>query len=101
MNTMSKEKEENIEGEEDFQALDKLIEEEARKAIARKRVYCSRCGSTNITYYIGQYLGSLYQCKDCGHINNFIIEDGLIGEKIREEYLEREKKGKERDSAKK
>ncbi len=88
---MSKEEEKSIK-EEDLEALDKLIEAEARKAIAKQKVHCSHCGSTNVTYYVGQYLGVLYQCKDCGTINNFVIEDGVIGEKIREEYLEKRKK---------
>ncbi|MEM2934516.1 MAG: hypothetical protein QXQ02_07050 [Halobacteria archaeon] len=76
--------------EEDFEALDRLIEAEAKEKKG-KNIYCSRCGSKDITYYIGQYLGSLYQCKECGHVDNFIIEDGLLGEKIREEYLKKQK----------
>jgi uncharacterized Zn finger protein len=72
---------------EDFEALDRLIEAEAKEKRGKKiYIYCSRCGSKEVTYYIGQYLGSLYQCKECGHVDNFIIEDGLLGEKIREEY---------------
>lgn len=35
---------------------------------------CPDCGSTSITYYMGLKTGLQYQCKDCGYVGSFIIE---------------------------
>ena len=52
--------------------------------------FCPRCGSTNIEWTLPQ-TWSKWECKDCGYIGAFIIEDGKIAEKIREEYLKKQK----------
>jgi len=48
---------------EDFNELDRKIEEEARKRTDSVLV-CPQCNSTNVTY----------QCKECGYVGAFIIE---------------------------
>jgi rubredoxin len=48
--------------------------------------FCPNCGSKNIDWVLPQ-TWSKYECKDCGYIGVFVIEDGKISEKIREEYL--------------
>jgi hypothetical protein len=50
--------------------------------------FCPNCGSTNIDWVLPQDW-SRWKCKDCGYIGPLIIEDGRIGEKIREEYLKK------------
>ncbi len=53
--------------------------------------FCPKCGSTNIEWTLPQ-TWSKWECKDCGYIGAFIIEDGKIAEKIREEYLKNKDK---------
>ncbi|MFH1012903.1 MAG: hypothetical protein V1769_00145 [Thermoplasmatota archaeon] len=48
----------------------------------------SQLCSTNIDWVLPQDW-SRWKCKDCGYIGPLIIEDGRIGEKIREEYLKK------------
>ena len=52
--------------------------------------FCPKCGSTNIEWTLPQ-TWSKWECKDCGYIGAFIIEDGKIAEKIHEEYLKKQR----------
>ncbi len=47
--------------------------------------FCPRCGSSNIEWVLPQ-IWSKWECRDCGYIGSFIIEDSNIAEKIREQY---------------
>ena len=47
--------------------------------------FCPRCGSHNIKWFLPQD-ASRWECKDCGYLGPLIIEDGIIADKIREEY---------------
>ena len=47
--------------------------------------YCPKCGSSNIEWVLPQDW-SKWECRDCGYMGSFIIEDGKIAEKIRKDY---------------
>ena len=38
---------------------------------------CPKCGSTNITLWMGAALGIIYECKDCGYRGPLIIEEDV------------------------
>jgi len=50
--------------------------------------FCPRCGSTNIDWVLPQ-TWSKYECKDCGFVTAFVIEDGDMAKEIRKEYLKK------------
>lgn len=54
--------------------------------------FCPRCGSKNIEWVLPQDW-SKWECKDCGYIGAFVIEDGAISDKIRQEYVKKREKG--------
>ena len=54
--------------------------------------FCPRCGSNNIGWIIPQDR-SKWECKDCGYIGSLIIEDGIIAEQIRKDYIHERNKG--------
>ncbi|MEM3383849.1 MAG: hypothetical protein QXF43_00925 [Nitrososphaerales archaeon] len=63
-----------------------------------KRVnkFCPVCGSTDIFWASGlPQLWSLWDCRECGYRGAFIIEDGELAKKIREDYLKSIKKNKD------
>ncbi len=64
---------EDTEEAEDFNELDRKIEEEARKRTDSVLI-CPQCNSTNVTYYMGLKTGVQYQCKECNYVGAFIIE---------------------------
>ena len=41
--------------------------------------FCPRCGSTNIDWVLPQ-TWSKYECKDCGFVTSFIVEDGKMAD---------------------
>ena len=47
--------------------------------------FCPKCGSTDIDWLIPQDRQK-WECKNCGYIGAFIVEDGKIADKIRDEY---------------
>ena len=47
--------------------------------------FCPKCGSTNIDWLI-PHDRQKWQCKNCGYIGAFIVDDDKIADKIREEY---------------
>ena len=57
--------------------------------------FCPRCGSKNICQIIPQDMTKM-ECRDCGYVGAFIIEDEIIAEEIRKEYLKNEKDIKEK-----
>jgi len=50
--------------------------------------FCPRCGSKNIEWVLPQDW-SKWECRDCGYIGTFIIEDGEIADEIRKEYIKK------------
>ncbi len=53
--------------------------------------FCPKCGSTNIEWVL-PHTWSKWECRDCGYIGVFIIEDGKIAEEIQKEYLKNQNK---------
>lgn len=65
------------------------IENVNRKArtMTRKMKFCPRCGSKEISFASGlAYLWSIWECRNCGYYGAFIVEDGKLSQKLREEY---------------
>ena len=58
--------------------------------------FCPKCGSKKIDWVLPQ-TWSKYECKDCGYIGAFIIEDGKIADEITKEYLKNKDKIKEKE----
>jgi len=48
--------------------------------------FCPRCGSNELEWPL-PHDRSKWECKDCGYIGAFIIEDGEIADEIKKEYL--------------
>ena len=48
--------------------------------------FCPRCGSPNIDWVL-PHDRQKWDCKDCGFVGAFIIEDGTMAEEIHKEYL--------------
>lgn len=57
--------------------------------------FCPKCGSTNIEWTLPQ-TWSKWECKDCGYIGAFIIEDGEIADEIHKEYIKKQKEDKKK-----
>ena len=65
------------------------------REIKREKKFCPRCGSTNVFWASGlPQLWSIWQCRECGYRGAFIVEDGKLAFKIREDYLKKIKKSK-------
>lgn len=48
---------------------------------------CPVCGSSELYYEVGGYVGKVYHCKDCNYIGALIIEaDSNMIRAIREEH---------------
>ena len=47
--------------------------------------FCSRCGSSNIGWLI-PHDRQKWECKDCGYIGAFIIDDSEIADEIKKDY---------------
>ncbi|HII07429.1 MAG TPA: hypothetical protein HA349_09005 [Methanotrichaceae archaeon] len=58
---------------------------------------CPVCGSSELYYETGGFVGKVYHCKDCNYVGALVVEatDDMI-KAIKEEY-EREK-GKEEEA---
>ena len=46
-----------------------------KKPKSRKR--CPKCGSVDVTLYMGAKLGILYQCKNCGYRGPLVVEEDM------------------------
>ena len=51
--------------------------------------FCPRYGSKEIGWPL-PHDRQKWECKECGYIGAFIIEDGKIADELREEYLKKE-----------
>jgi len=58
--------------------------------------FCPKCGSTDIDWVLPQDW-SKWECKKCGYIGAFIIEDGKIAKEISKEYLKKQKRDNSRE----
>ena len=55
--------------------------------------FCPRCGSKEIGWPL-PHDRQKWECKECGYVGAFIIEDGEMAEAIRKDYNENKDKGK-------
>lgn len=46
-----------------------------KKPRLRKR--CPKCGSTDISLYLGAQLGMVYHCKNCGYRGPLVVEEDV------------------------
>lgn len=55
---------------------------------------CPVCGSSDVYYEVGGYVGAVYHCKECGYVGAFVIEanEEMI-EKIKERYKREKEEG--------
>jgi len=51
--------------------------------------FCPRCGSSNLDWVL-PYDRQKWECKDCGYVGAFIVDDGKIAEQVRKEYLKKQ-----------
>jgi len=51
--------------------------------------FCPRCGSHEMIHAVLGTTLPVYKCKICGYRGSIIVEDGLLSEKLREEYAEK------------
>lgn len=70
--------------EKNSEKFDELVEEEAKKP--RGELFCSKCGSSRLHYFVGLGGGNVYVCKDCGYMGPVAIEDGKIADELRKEW---------------
>jgi len=55
-----------------------------------KLKYCPKCGSTQVHWASGlPQLWSIWECEVCGYRGAFILEDGELAGKLREQYAEK------------
>ena len=53
--------------------------------------FCPKCGSSNIEWTL-PHTWSKWECRECGYIGVFIIDDGEIADEIRKENLKNKDK---------
>lgn len=52
--------------------------------------FCPRCGSKEISWPL-PHDRQKWECKECGYLGAFIIEDGEMADEIRKEYYKNKK----------
>ena len=53
-------------------------------------LFCPKCGSTNLFWASGlPHLWSIWECRNCGYRGAFIVRDGEMAEKVRENYAKK------------
>ena len=62
--------------------------------IGDKMKFCPKCGSKNIGWPL-PHDRQKWECKDCGYVGAFIIDDGEIAKEIQKEYLKNKNKFQE------
>jgi predicted RNA-binding Zn-ribbon protein involved in translation (DUF1610 family) len=62
--------------------------EKARsKTDERGKMFCPRCGSADVFWASGlPQIWSVWDCRHCGYRGAFIVKDGKLADKLREEY---------------
>lgn len=70
----------------------RIVVENVVLSINRGKImkFCPRCGSKEITWVLPQNW-SKYECKTCGLITAFIVEDGSMAQEIQKEYIKKQK----------
>jgi len=61
---------------------------EVKKSGAGRAKFCPKCGSPNVFWASGlPQLWSVWECRECGYRGAFVVEDGRLAEKIRENFV--------------
>jgi predicted RNA-binding Zn-ribbon protein involved in translation (DUF1610 family) len=61
-----------------------------RASGSRRVLFCPRCGSNNIFWASGlPHLWSIWECRNCGYRGTFVVRDGKLAEKVREDYAKK------------
>jgi predicted RNA-binding Zn-ribbon protein involved in translation (DUF1610 family) len=56
----------------------------------RSVTFCPKCGSTDLFWASGlPHLWSVWECKNCGYRGAFVVKNGELAEKVREDYARR------------
>lgn len=71
-------------GKEDYEKFDKLVKKESERPTGD--LFCPECGSSRLYYFLGFKAGQVYVCKKCGYHGPFVLEDGEMADKIKEEW---------------
>ncbi len=65
-------------------ATSEKMEKKERKEMVE---VCPVCGSSELYYETGGYVGKVYHCKDCNYVGALVVEaDEEMIEAIKEEY---------------
>ena len=60
------------------------------KTKTRGMTFCPKCGSTNVFWASGlPQLWSVWECRNCGYRGAFIVKDGKLAEKLKEDYTKK------------
>lgn len=73
--------------DKDLEKFDEMVEESTKDS--EGEVYCPRCGSQRVQYFLGFTGVSIYVCKGCGYRGPVVIEDGKLAEDIRKKWIEK------------
>lgn len=76
----------------DYDKLDEIVEKAGKEP--EGEVFCPRCGSHRLYYFVGGRGGWIYECKDCGYHGSVVIEDSQIAADLRKRW-KRDLKNKE------
>lgn len=71
--------------EKEFERFDEIVRKESKKPSGE--IFCPECGSSRLYYLLGFRLGQIYVCKRCGYQGAFVVEDGEMAAKMREEWI--------------
>lgn len=74
---------------ENQRKFDEMVEKESKKP--QGDLFCPKCGSTRLYYFVGFQAGQIFVCKKCGYQGPLVIEDGEMAEEIRENWVEEDK----------
>ena len=55
---------------------------------------CPKCGSYEITFFLGGEAGQIYECKSCGYKGSLVVESGNIGKEINKDLKKLKRKMK-------
>jgi len=69
---------------EKWQYKKKIEKTKEDEVVARMIKFCPKCGSPNMNTVVF-YRPSIWKCLDCGYEGTFIVQDGTLAEKIRED----------------
>ena len=64
-------------------------------SVRREKTFCPRCGSTDVFWASGlPQIWSVWDCRHCGYRGAFIVRDGKLADKLREEYARKVAEGR-------